>query len=181
MVTSLIFLIKKTNLKRHIKHENPLSIYENMDYFQIMLVIVSCRKFQKKKQPFIKIYLLGPFQYQYCGNIAKTRLHSWKIIKYLVKQRVKCLSIGSGHINCNLPLKLLSLPGNLNYFMSKPSLETWLGWAKIHKGQQTDMSNAKNISIWWRHHGLCQSRYRHELDRAHLTSNVQQGHLNGTP
>ena len=33
MVTSVIFLIK--NLNRHIKHENPLSIYENVDYFQI--------------------------------------------------------------------------------------------------------------------------------------------------
>ena len=35
MVTSVIFLIK-INLIRHIKHENPLSIYENVDYFQIM-------------------------------------------------------------------------------------------------------------------------------------------------
>ena len=38
MVTSVIFLIKN-NLNRHIKHENLLSIYENMDYFQIMLFI----------------------------------------------------------------------------------------------------------------------------------------------
>ena len=53
MVTSVIFLIK-INLNRHIKHENLLSIYENMDYFQMMLVIVTCWKFQKKKQPFIK-------------------------------------------------------------------------------------------------------------------------------
>ena len=36
MATSVIFLIKKNNLNRHIKHENLLSIYENMDYFQIM-------------------------------------------------------------------------------------------------------------------------------------------------
>ena len=36
MVTSVIFLIK--NLNRHIKHENPLSIYENVDYFQIMSI-----------------------------------------------------------------------------------------------------------------------------------------------
>ena len=47
MVTSVIFLIK-IKLNRHFKHENPLSIYENMDYFQIMLVIVTCWKFQKK-------------------------------------------------------------------------------------------------------------------------------------
>ena len=38
MVTSVIFLIKKNNLNRHIKHENPLSIYENVDYFQIMSI-----------------------------------------------------------------------------------------------------------------------------------------------
>ena len=37
MVTSVIFLIK-INLNRHIKHENPLSIYENVDYFQIMSI-----------------------------------------------------------------------------------------------------------------------------------------------
>ena len=38
MVTSVIFLIKNY-LNRHIKHENLLSIYEKMDYFQIMLFI----------------------------------------------------------------------------------------------------------------------------------------------
>ena len=37
----------KINLNRHIKHENLLSIYENMDYFQIMLFIVTCSVFQK--------------------------------------------------------------------------------------------------------------------------------------
>ena len=57
MATSVIFLIKKNNLNRHIKHENLLSIYENMDYFQIMLFIVTCSKFQKIQQPFIKRYL----------------------------------------------------------------------------------------------------------------------------
>ena len=31
MVTSVIFLMKNLNLNRHIKHENPLSIYENVD------------------------------------------------------------------------------------------------------------------------------------------------------
>ena len=46
MATSVIFLIKK-NLNRHIKHENLLSIYENMDYFQLMLFIVTCSIFQK--------------------------------------------------------------------------------------------------------------------------------------
>ena len=37
MVTLIIFLIKD-NLNRHIKHENLLSIYENMDYFLIHVV-----------------------------------------------------------------------------------------------------------------------------------------------
>ena len=37
MITSVIFLIKN-NLNRHIKHENPLSIYEDVDYFQIMSI-----------------------------------------------------------------------------------------------------------------------------------------------
>ena len=37
MVISVIFLIKN-NLNGHIKHENPLSIYENVDYFQIMSI-----------------------------------------------------------------------------------------------------------------------------------------------
>ena len=37
MVTSVIFLIKK-NINKYIKHENPLSIYENVDYFQIMSI-----------------------------------------------------------------------------------------------------------------------------------------------
>ena len=46
MVTSVIFLIKN-NLNRHIKYENLLSIYENMDHFEIMLFIVTCWKFQK--------------------------------------------------------------------------------------------------------------------------------------
>ena len=46
MATSVIFLIKN-NQNRHIKHENLLSIYENMDYIQSMLFIVPCWKFQK--------------------------------------------------------------------------------------------------------------------------------------
>ena len=46
MATSVIFLIKNNQYK-HIKHENLLSIYENMDYFQIILFIVTCWKFQK--------------------------------------------------------------------------------------------------------------------------------------
>ena len=32
------YFSEKFNLNRHIKHENPLSIYENMDYFQIMSI-----------------------------------------------------------------------------------------------------------------------------------------------
>ena len=37
MVTLVVFLIKN-NLNKHIKHENPLSIYGNVDYFQIMSI-----------------------------------------------------------------------------------------------------------------------------------------------
>ena len=37
MVTSVTVLIKN-NLNKHIKHENLMSIYENMDYFQIMSI-----------------------------------------------------------------------------------------------------------------------------------------------
>ena len=33
-----------------------------------------------------------------------------------MQQRVKCLSIGGGQSDCNQPLKLLSVPGNINYF-----------------------------------------------------------------
>ena len=40
------YFSQKINLNRHIKHENLLSIYENIDYFQIMLFIVTCSKFQ---------------------------------------------------------------------------------------------------------------------------------------
>ena len=80
MATSVIFLIKN-NLNRHIKHENLLSIYENMDYFQIMLFIVTCSKFQKNIVTIYYKISLCVFQYQYCGYIANTRLHSWKIIQ----------------------------------------------------------------------------------------------------
>ena len=79
MATSVIFLIK-INLNRHIKHENLLSIYENMDYFQIMLFIVTCSKFLNIATIYYKISLCV-FQYQYWGYIAKTRLYSWKIIQ----------------------------------------------------------------------------------------------------
>ena len=41
----------------HIKHGNRLSIYENMDYFQIMYVTVTCWKCQNILHPCInKIY-----------------------------------------------------------------------------------------------------------------------------
>ena len=40
------YFSQKINLNRHIKHENLLSIYKNIDYFQIMLFIVTCSKFQ---------------------------------------------------------------------------------------------------------------------------------------
>ena len=71
MVTLVIFLIK--NLNRHIKHENLLSIYENMDYFQIMLFTVTCWKFQKIQQPYIKRYCYVFFS----TNIVEILLKLW--------------------------------------------------------------------------------------------------------
>ena len=80
MATSVIFLIKKINPNRHVKHENLLSIHENMDYLNN---VVHCDMF-KIPENIATIYYkisLCFFQYQYCGYIAKTRLHSWKIIQ----------------------------------------------------------------------------------------------------
>ena len=81
MVTLVIFLIKKNNLNRHIKHENLLSIYENMDYFQIMLFTATCWKFQKIQQPYIK---------RYCYVFFSTN-----IVEILLKLRADASS-GSG-------------------------------------------------------------------------------------
>ena len=72
MVTLVIFLIKN-NLYRHIKYENLLSIYENMDYFQIMLFTVTCWKFQKIQQPYIKRY----FYVFFSTNIMEILLKLW--------------------------------------------------------------------------------------------------------
>ena len=72
MVTLVIFLIKN-NLNRHIKHENLLSIYENMDYFQIILFTVTCWKFQKIQQPYIKRY----FYVFFSTNIVEILLKLW--------------------------------------------------------------------------------------------------------
>ena len=87
MVTLVIFLIKKNNLNRHIKHENLLSIYENMDYFQIMLFIVTCWKFQKIQQPYIKRYF-----YVFFGT---------NIVEILLKLRADASS-GSGAVKAFL-------------------------------------------------------------------------------
>ena len=70
MVTYFSF---KNNLNRHIKHENLLSIYENMDYFQIMLFTVTCWKFQKIQQPYIKRY----FYVFFSTNIVEILLKLW--------------------------------------------------------------------------------------------------------
>ena len=72
MVTLVIFLIKN-DLNRHIKHENLLSIYENMDYFQIMLFTVTCWKFQKIQKPYIKRY----FYVFFSTNIVEILLKLW--------------------------------------------------------------------------------------------------------
>ena len=86
MVTLVIFLIKN-NLNRHIKYENLLSIYENMDYFQIMLFTVTCWKFQKIQQPYIK-------RYSYV-------LFSTNIVEILLKLRADATS-GSGAVKAFL-------------------------------------------------------------------------------
>ena len=85
MVTLVIFLIKN-NLNRHIKHENLLSIYENMDNFQIMF-IVTCWKFQKIQQPYIKRYFYVFF--------------STNIVEILLKLRADASS-GSGAVKAFL-------------------------------------------------------------------------------
>ena len=88
MVTLVIFLIKKNNLNRHIKHENLLSIYENMDYFQIMLFTVTCWKFHKIQQPYIKRYFYVFF--------------SSNIVEILLKLRAADASSGFGAVKAFL-------------------------------------------------------------------------------
>ena len=61
------------NLNRHIKHENLLSIYGNMDYFQIMLFTVTCWKFQKIQQPYIKRYFYVFFSTNFVEILLKLR------------------------------------------------------------------------------------------------------------
>ena len=72
MVTLVIFLIKY-NLNRHIKHENLLSVYENMDYFEIMLFTVTCWKFQRIQQPYIKRYFYVFFSTNIVEILLKLR------------------------------------------------------------------------------------------------------------
>ena len=50
-----------------------MSIYENMDYFQIMLFTVTCLKFQKIQQPYIKRY----FYVLFSTNIVEILLKLW--------------------------------------------------------------------------------------------------------
>ena len=60
-----------------------MSIYENMDYFQIMLFTVTCWKFQKIQQPYIKRYFYVFF--------------STNIVEILLKLRADASS-GSGAV-----------------------------------------------------------------------------------
>ena len=80
MVTLVIFLIKN-DLIRHIKHENLLSIYENMDYFQIMLFTVTCWKFQKIQQPYIKRYFYVFFSTNTVETLYNTINFCWSTHK----------------------------------------------------------------------------------------------------
>ena len=75
MITSVIFLIK-FDLNRHIKHENPLSIYENMDFFSNHVGHCAKLKISENIATIYQNIFLCLFQYQYCGNIVKTRLYS---------------------------------------------------------------------------------------------------------
>ena len=72
-IVNFLKVTKKNNLNRHIKHENLLSIYENMDYFQIILFTVTCWKFQKIQQPYIKRY----FYVFFSTNIVEILLKLW--------------------------------------------------------------------------------------------------------
>ena len=72
MVTLVIFLIKN-DLYGHIKHEKLLSIYKNMDYFQIMLFTVTSWKFKKIQQPFIQRH----FYVFFSTNIVEILLKLW--------------------------------------------------------------------------------------------------------
>ena len=50
-----------------------MSIYENMDYFQIMLFIVTCWKFHKIQQPYIKRYFYVFFSTNIVEILLKLR------------------------------------------------------------------------------------------------------------
>ena len=50
-----------------------MSIYENMDYFQIMLFTVTCWKFQKIQQPYIKRYFYVSFSTNTVEILLKLR------------------------------------------------------------------------------------------------------------
>ena len=64
-----------------------MSIYENMDYFQIMLFTVTCWKFKKIQQPYIKKYFYVFF--------------STNIVEILLKLRADASS-GSGAVKAFL-------------------------------------------------------------------------------
>ena len=76
-------------------------------FMKIWIIFKSCcslwhvENFRKYSNHLLKD-ILCVVQYQYCGIIAKTRLHSWKIIQIFSK--ANSLSSAGGHNNCNLPL-----------------------------------------------------------------------------
>ena len=62
------------DLRRYYAHYGvTVMIYENMDYFQIMLFTVTCWKFQKIQQPYIKRY----FYVFFSTNIVEILLKLW--------------------------------------------------------------------------------------------------------
>ena len=83
-------------------------------------------------------------------------------------QRVKCLSSGGGHNDCNLPLKLLSLPGDLNFLIqANQVLKPGWDWPNVLK-------DSKPTCIYryyrWRYQvkSLLQDQIRNALLRWYL-------------
>ena len=80
MATSVIFLIKK------IIYIDTLNMKICWVFMKIWIIFKQCCSLWHVQIPeniatiYYKISLCV-FQYQYCGYIAKTRLHSWKIIQ----------------------------------------------------------------------------------------------------
>ena len=63
-------------------------------FFKLYRSIWHVQKFQKIKQPLIKIYFLGLSQYQYLGKLLKVGCIHEKIFKYLVNNKLNVCQMG---------------------------------------------------------------------------------------